>query len=135
MTAAVETAGEFSPIVIADGYKSGVDVPQLSRRIQLAHDNIIGKGVTRGGVDQHQLQLVRVGDGGRILGTQERAGVTVVGANPPVGGEVPTGETRLLHHIGGGQAGSAGAGSGATTSGYARGFRVPETFRERASVV
>ena len=64
ITTAVEAAAE-----IAHRHKSFADVPQSCCGFQLAHVDVIRQGVTRGGVDRHQLQLVGIADSGRILGT------------------------------------------------------------------
>jgi hypothetical protein len=103
VTAAVEAAGEFCR-VIADGYKSCVGVPQPRSGFQLAHVDVIRQRVTGIRVDCHQLQLVRVGDSGRVFGPQERAGITV--ADPPGVIEVERGIACLgirgvahIHHV------------------------------------
>ena len=95
--------------------------------MQFAQVNVIGEGVIGVQVDRHQLQLVRVGNGGRVFGQQERTGVTV--AHPPSAGEVPVrvdiairrsrrGEIGQIHHIGGCHADPAGAGCCTSTGGY-----------------
>jgi predicted metal-binding protein len=124
VAAAIEAAGKIA-CRVADRHEPAGGVPQPRRCLQFAHVDVIRQRVTGGQVRCHQLQLVGVGECGRILGPQERAGVAV--AAPPVGGEIPASEIRLRHHLGGGQAGSPRA------AGLARGLPVPETGGDRAT--
>ena len=103
--------------------------------MQFAHIDIIDHEVTGGGVDRHQLQLVGIGDGGRVFGQQERT--SVARADPPgacATGEVPADERALCHHLSGVQASDARGVSDPHAGGLARGLGIPKTSGDVASV-
>ena len=74
------------------------------RRERRAEIDVVGERVFRGEVELHQLKLMRVGDRGRIFGTQERPRLAV--DHVPGVGEVPAAVARLRAGLRGGETGT-----------------------------